>query len=102
MLKAHLLQHVPFEGPGAIQPWLEKRSLFLSTIRLYMGESLPDPADVELLVVMGAPMSVNDESEHRWLAPEKRFIGEAIGRGARVLGICLGAQLVAAALGARV
>jgi GMP synthase-like glutamine amidotransferase len=100
ILKAHILQHVPFEGPGAIQPWLEKRGISLSFTRLYRGDKLPEPEGIELLVVMGGPMSVNDEALHPWLAAEKRFIREAVLGEARVLGVCLGAQLIASALDA--
>jgi GMP synthase-like glutamine amidotransferase len=68
----------------------------------YKSIQLPDPEKVDLLVIMGGPMSVNDESEYPWLIAEKRFIRECIGAGKSVLGICLGSQLIASALGARV
>jgi GMP synthase-like glutamine amidotransferase len=70
--------------------------------RLFAGDPLPSPADFEWLVALGGPMSVNDEREHAWLAPEKRLVRTAVEGGKRVLGVCLGAQLVASALGARV
>jgi GMP synthase-like glutamine amidotransferase len=101
-MKAHVLQHVPFEGPGSIAGWLGERGADIGRTRLFAGDPLPDPASVDLLVVMGGPMSVNDEGRHPWLAGEKRSIREAAERGVAVLGICLGAQLIASALGARV
>ena len=63
---------------------------------------LPDPADVDLLVTMGGPMSVNDEVGYPWLTAEKEFIRTAIEKDKAVIGICLGAQLIASTMGAAV
>lgn len=101
-MHAHILQHVAFEGPGSIAAWLEMAGCDIGCTRFHDGEALPDPATVDLLVVMGGPMSVNDEAEFPWLAEETRFVGDIIRRGRPVLGVCLGAQLIASALGARV
>jgi GMP synthase-like glutamine amidotransferase len=101
-MRAHALFHVPFEGLGSIGPWLEARGARITTTRLFEDPSLPDPGDLDLLVAMGGPMSVNDEAEHPWLVAEKRFVGAAIERGVAVLGVCLGAQLIGSALGSRV
>src|SRR5262245_49413360 len=101
-LRVHWLQHVPFEGLGSIEPWLLARDAKISSTRLYESPVFPSLEDFDLLVAMGGPMSVNDETTLAWLAPEKRFIGRAIDAGKRVLGICLGAQLIAASRGARV
>lgn len=100
--RAHWLQHVPFEGLGAIGPWLDAAGYETTRTSLWESTAFPDPASLDLLIAMGGPMSVNDEETHRWLAAEKRFIGAAIRAGTPVLGICLGAQLIAAAMGARV
>jgi GMP synthase-like glutamine amidotransferase len=97
-----VLQHAPFEGPGAIEPWAREHGHRIRTTRLFAGEQVPRCEDVEWLVALGGPMSVHDESEFPWLATEKSLLRELVGAGRRVLGICLGAQLLAAALGARV
>ena len=101
-MKAHILQHVPFEGPAYIGQWLAQRGADTRYTRFWASPALPDPAEVGLLVVMGGPMSVNDEAEFPWLVEEKRFIAEVIALNRPVLGICLGAQLIASAHGARV
>jgi GMP synthase-like glutamine amidotransferase len=99
---AHFLQHVPFEGLGSIVPWLEARRAVVTATRFFADAVLPEAENLDLLVVMGGPMSVNDEELCPWLVAEKRFISQVIRRGKAVLGVCLGAQLIAAALGARV
>lgn len=101
-MHAHYVQHVPFEGLGSIDAWLQAAGYRISHTRLYQTADFPDPAGIDLLIVMGGPMSVNDEDVFGWLALEKRFIRDAIRAGTSVLGICLGAQLIASALGARV
>ena len=99
---AHYLQHVFFEGLGSIAPWLQSAGYEITRTPFFKSMNLPDPEEIDLLVVMGGPMSVNDEVQFPWLAMEKWFIREAIGAGKPVLGVCLGAQLIASAMGARV
>ena len=101
-MHAHVLQHVPFEGLGSIEPWLTARQARVTWTRFFEDPSLPEAADVDLLIALGGPMSVNDENLLPWLRAEKSFIARAIASGSPVLGICLGAQLIANALGARV
>ena len=101
-MKVHVLQHVPFEGLGSIQAWLDARGAAVSWTRFYASPSLPELAEVDFVIALGGPMSIHDEVAWPWLIDEKRFIREAIASGKRVLGICLGAQLIANALGARV
>lgn len=101
-MRVHVLQHVPFEGPGRIGDWLEARGARVGWTRLFAGDPLPAPDGIDLLVAMGGPMSANDEATLPWLKDEKRLIREVIVRDLPVLGVCLGAQLIASALGARV
>jgi len=98
MPKAVCLQHVPFEGPGAFAASLAKRAVQLEHY-LVPKHGLPnDPGD--LLIVMGGPMSVNDPDP--WIAEETAFIRAALLAGKPVIGVCLGSQFMAKALGATV
>jgi GMP synthase-like glutamine amidotransferase len=102
-MRAHFLQHIWFEDGGTIVEILRDRGFEISSTQFDEDESLPLAVDdIDLLVVMGGFMSVNDEDEYPWLKTEKAFIGQAIEKGVKVLGICLGAQLIASALGAKV
>ncbi|MGB5735105.1 MAG: type 1 glutamine amidotransferase [Thiohalocapsa sp.] len=101
-MRIHCLQHVPFEGPARIAHWAERRGHPLAVSHLYAGDPPPDLDSFDLLVVMGGPMGVADEAEHSWLGHEKVRIEAAIAAGKSVVGICLGAQLIAEVLGAQV
>ena len=94
-MRIHWLQHADFEDLGCIGPWLAARGHAVSGTRLYAGETLPDPAAFDALIVMGGPMNIYEYAAHPWLRTEKALIREAIAQGRRVLGICLGAQLIA-------
>lgn len=96
------LQHVPFEGPGLIAPWMQTRGHKFRKVALWAGDVLPDVNDVDGLVIMGGPMNADAHDAYPWLASETAFIGKTIASGKPVLGICLGAQLMARALGATV
>jgi GMP synthase-like glutamine amidotransferase len=101
-MRAHCFQHVPFEGLGSIEGWLADAGARVETTRFFEVARFPAVEDLDLLIVMGGPMSVNDERAYPWLALEQRFIRDAIERGTAVLGVCLGAQLIARSMGARV
>lgn len=98
-----LLQHVPYEGPGALAPAIGETGADLQLVRLDYGDAVPSPDDIGAiagLVVMGGPMGVHDDLP--WLAPERALLRAAVEAGRPVLGVCLGAQQLAAALGAEV
>jgi GMP synthase (glutamine-hydrolysing) len=98
-----VLQHIACEPPGAFEDVMVERGLALQRVELDEGEPLPASLDgIDAVVAMGGPMSVNDEAEHPWLADEKRFIREAVAAGLPFWGSCLGVQLLASSLGARV
>jgi GMP synthase-like glutamine amidotransferase len=98
----YCLQHVPFETPGILAGHLQERGHSLQSIHLYRGDPLPSAKDLDGLVIMGGPMSIHDEDEFPWLREEKQLIAAAIRENKKVLGICLGAQLIAAVSGGRV
>jgi GMP synthase-like glutamine amidotransferase len=101
-MRVQVFQHVPFEGLGAIEPWLVARNASITSTRFFEDARTPAPGSYDWLIVMGGPMSVNDEVALPWLRDEKRAITAAIDAGKTVIGICLGAQLIASACGAAV
>lgn len=101
-LRIHYLQHVDFEGPGCISQWVTEKGHTLTSTKLYLDETFPDTDQIDWLIIMGGPMSANDSHTIGWIIPEKEFILSAIKAGKVVIGICLGAQLIASVLGAKV
>lgn len=101
-LRVCCFQHVPYEGPGCILPWFEQAGAVWRTVHCGAGGAWPKPEEVDFLVLMGGPMSVRDTQRFPWLSDELRFLHRYLETGRPALGICLGAQLIATALGASV
>lgn len=102
-MRVHYFQHVEFEGLANIAQWVIDKGYSLTGTKLYDSNyTLPSIQEFDLLIVLGGPMSVNDEDLYPWLEEERRCIEEAIAAGKHVLGICLGAQQIAKTLGADV
>jgi GMP synthase-like glutamine amidotransferase len=101
-MRVLVLQHIACEPPGEYEAVLRERDATIHRVELDEGEPLPSWRDFDAVVAMGGPMSVNDDAELPWLADEKRAIAEAVGAGVPYFGACLGVQLLAASLGARV
>lgn len=102
VLRIHALYHVDFEELSHIKQWADNRGHRITVTRFYKNEPLPAQDSFDWLVVMGGPMSIHDESDFQWLADEKAFIQQSINDGKTVIGVCLGAQLIADSLGAKV
>lgn len=102
-MNVHYFQHVPFEGLGYIETWLKENHHHISVTKFFETDfQLPEISEIDALIVMGGPMGVYDETQFPWLKQEKAFIKSCIQSGKNVLGICLGAQLIADCLGAKV
>jgi len=101
-MNIHYIQHVPFEGLGSMAPWLTGNGHSIACTALWNDDPLPSLQDLDVLIIMGGPMSVYDDPLYPWLTREKTFIRQAILEQKIVIGICLGAQLLAAVLGAEV
>lgn len=101
-MKAHVFQHVPFEGLGSIEEWLLSNDYEISFTKFFDSYHLPNLEEIDLLIIMGGPMSVNEIDKYPWLIEEKRLIKNAIEKQIPTLGICLGAQLIASSLGASI
>lgn len=103
MKKALILTHIRSEGPGTLVDFFERAGAGHQTVKLYDGDNPPvDVGCYDAIVSMGGPMSVNDEDKYPFLGKEKAFLREAIDNNLPVLGICLGAQMIAKACGASV
>jgi GMP synthase (glutamine-hydrolysing) len=97
-----VLQHIPCEHPGVFSDVMGERGVEPVAVELDHGEALPNWREFDGVVAMGGPMGAGDEADHPWLEAEKRLVREAVDAGRPFLGVCLGVQLLASALGARV
>jgi GMP synthase-like glutamine amidotransferase len=101
-IRIHYLQHVSFEGVGCIGQWVARNQHTLTVTRFFANDELPSLSDFDMLIIMGGPMGIYDDGKYPWLTKEKEFIQRAIEARKTVLGICLGSQFIAHAMGANV
>jgi GMP synthase (glutamine-hydrolysing) len=101
-MRVTVIQHVPFEGPALIGDALCEQDIEVDIVRMDLGMPVPSARSVDALVVMGGPMGAFDDQEHPHLPAERALLAECVRSGKPVLGVCLGAQLLAASLGGRV
>src|ERR1700748_664607 len=98
----HFIQHMPFENPGTIADWVKEKNHFTTYTNIFEGANFPSIDSFDMLVIMGGVMGVYEEDQYEWMAAEKSFIKNSIKANKKVLGICLGSQFIAEALGAKV
>lgn len=101
-MRIHSLEHAPAEGAGKIKDWARARGHEFAVTRLDLGQPLPEPGDFDLLVIMGGGMNIYQHRDYPWLVAEKECLAKAIEAGKKLLGVCLGAQLIADVLGGKV
>ena len=101
-MRIHSLEHQPAEGPAKIADWAASRGHTLTRTALYAAELPPALEAFDLLVIMGGGMNIYQHRDYLWLVQEKEFLRQAIAAGKPILGICLGAQLLADVLGGKV
>jgi GMP synthase-like glutamine amidotransferase len=101
-MRVLVFQHTIDEVPGSLLPWLKSRELPYTIFHTYIGEDFPSADSFDWLIVLGGPMNVDDLHLHPWLEEEKTFIRQWLKTSKPYLGICLGGQLLAQCLGAKV
>jgi GMP synthase-like glutamine amidotransferase len=102
VMETYIFQHVEYEGPGAILPYLQAKGHNVHIVRLYAGDPIPHEDDVDFAILMGGPMSVLDETKYPHFVREKELCCDMVQLGKPLLGICLGAQMIASAFGAAI
>jgi len=97
-----ICKNIKTEGAGTIEDYLNNRNIPYTILELSEGESLPKTDNFDTLIMMGGPMSVNEDEIYPYIKEEERLVRDFIAKGKKILGVCLGAQIMAKALGARV
>ena len=101
-MKLHYFQHVPFENLASIELWAKNNNFHISSTKFYQDYNSVNIDTIDWLVIMGGPMGIYQDNLYPWLTKEKKYIEKAIKENKIVIGICLGAQLIADVLGAKV
>src|ERR1700761_1715361 len=101
-MRIHFIQHVLFEHPGYLLTWAKQQNHSVAITYIYESTPLPSLNDFDMLIIMGGPMGAYEDDKYAWLKKEKQFVKAAIDAGKKVLGICLGSQVIANVLGANV
>ena len=101
-MRIHFIQHMPFEYPASIADWAAEKNHATTYTKVFEDATFPSTATFDMLVIMGGVMGVYEEDEYAWMPSEKLFIKNTIAAKKKVLGVCLGAQFIAEALGAKV
>ena len=101
-MRVLVLQHIACEHPGVFSEVMRERGAEAIAIEVDAGQALPDWSEFDAVLAMGGPMGAGDDADHPWLAPERELVRDAVEAGRPFLGVCLGVQLLAAALGASV
>lgn len=101
-MRIHYFQHIPFENLAIIEDWIHEKGHTLTATRFYEEVWFPPVEEIDWLIIMGGFMGAYDEEEFPWLIREKDYIRQCANSNKLVLGICLGSQLIASALGAKV
>jgi len=101
-MRIHFLQHVLFEHPGYLLSWAKQQNHSVAISYIYEAKPLPATDDFDMLIIMGGPMGAYEDDKYEWLKKEKQFVATAINARKKVLGICLGCQVIANVLGSNV
>ncbi len=97
-----ICKNIETEGPGTIEDFLKTKGIPYKIVDLSKGEDIPETKESDTLLMMGGPMSVNEDDIYPYIKKEEALVRAFIADGKRVLGVCLGAQIMAKALGSRV
>ena len=96
-----ILENIASEGPGTLEDFLQERGMYYKVVNC-ATEDIPGSKDFDSLVMLGGPMSVNEEDVYPYIIREMALVREFVAEGKKIFGICLGAQIMAKALGAKV
>jgi GMP synthase - Glutamine amidotransferase domain len=102
-MKIHVFRHLEFEGLGMIGEWIQDKGYTYTETRFWENTlTYPDPNQIDMLIIMGGSMNVDEEDQYPWLVEERQFIRKAMDTNVKILGVCLGAQLISRASGKEV